>query len=223
MINIFFSLFSRFRNVALNDTVIGTMKFFKQSFSFFDLYLIIFTAFALISSPAAHAQMTCLSDAELSSVHAAGFSSFSIINGLARADLNINISTYTEIDSLKMGHWNIGSGLGWDEDWTDVVLGEDRADPTKDLKLRGIFIETQFTNIDNPATRTLDYVRIGTPNIDGKISATFNSFTGDVGGATYARSNLGATSITAQNNRVFYIELSRTQGFRFYWEDATMP
>jgi hypothetical protein len=200
------------------------MKFFKQSFSLFarSSFLIVFTALLFISSPVAYAQMTCLSDAELSSVYAAGFSSFSITNGLARADLNINISTYTEIDSLKMGYWNNGS-LGWDEDWTDVILGGSSSDPTQDLLLTGIYFEAKFTNIDNPSTRTLDYVRIGTSDIDGIISATFNSFTGEVAGTTYNRSNLGATSITAQNNKEFYIELSRTQGFRFYWEDATIP
>ncbi|MBN2179735.1 MAG: hypothetical protein JW743_09950 [Deltaproteobacteria bacterium] len=167
--------------------------------------------------------MTCLSDAELSTVYAAGFSSFTITNGIARADLNINISTYTEIDSMKLGYWNNGGGMGWDQDWTNVILGGSASDPTQDLLLTGIYIEAKFTNIDNPATRTLDYVRFGTPDINGKVSATFNSFTGDVGGTTYTRQNLGATSITAQNNKEFYIELSRTGGFSFYWEDATIP
>lgn len=180
----------------------------------------------LLSLPcgAVNAQMLSVGDAELSSVYASGFSSFSVTNGTARADLNVNISTYTEIDSLKLGYHSIGHGSdGWDEDWTNVILGGNATDPKQDLLLTGLYIEAKFTNIDNPSTRTLDYVRIGTPDIDGRISATFNSFTGEVAGTPYDRSNLGTTSITAQNNREFYIELSRTQGFSFYWEDATIP
>lgn len=174
----------------------------------------------------AFAQMLQLCDEDLSSVHASGFSNFSVTNGIATALLNINGSTYTEIDSMKLGYYNRGSN-GWDEDWTNVDIGTSSTDVT----FTGFYMEAKFTNIDNPATRTLDYVRIGTPELKGDVTAEFNSFTGDVGGSSYVRTDFtvlgGATpTSTITNNGApnggFFLELDRTTGFRMVFNNSTI-
>ena len=100
--------------------------------------------------------MELLSDDYLDSVYAFGyypsFSSFSVTNGITRIELNINMATYTEIDSLKMGYYDgHGKGLGWDQDWTNVDLGT----ASTPLTCEGVYIEAKFTNIASAANRRL--------------------------------------------------------------------
>lgn len=186
-----------------------------------DVISVVITVFALLIilfSMPDHlcAQMVQLDDEELSSIQAAGFSNFSVTNGIATAALNISGATYTEIDSMKLGYYNRSGSNGWDEDWTNVDIGTSSANVTFD----GLFIEAKFTNIDDPATRTLDYVRFGTDELNGDITAELNSFTGDVGGVSYVRSNLGTSTISS--NGKFYVELDKTTGFRIVFNSATV-
>ena len=85
---------------------------------------------------ASSAGMAVLADRELSDVVACGFSCFTLVDGVARADLGIKVSTYTEIDSLKLGHYHDGTATGWDEDWTNVQIGT----PSQDLLTFGLYI-----------------------------------------------------------------------------------
>jgi hypothetical protein len=160
------------------------------------------------------AGMNELSEGELSSVYAAGFSKFDLntSTGLARIDLNtMTISTYTTIDTLKMGYY----GGGWDQSWSGPVsLGSG----TSDLVFNGLYIEAKFSNVTNSSTRTLDYLRIGTPELTGTVSANFSSFSGEVGGASYTRQNLGARTITSTGaDKGFYLSLDSAGGFRFHF------
>lgn len=170
-----------------------------------------------------HAQMRQMSDNELSSVYATGFSSFTLTDGLARAYFNINTSIYADIDSLKMGYYDNGNGKGWDEDWTNVSLGSS----SQDLVCKGIYIEAKFTNITDPATRTLDYIKVGTPDMTGPITADFNSFSGHIENPTDGvlvdghRLNLGTKTITSTDSE-FYVELNRTTGYWVYFNNATI-
>jgi len=165
--------------------------------------------------------MVQMSDNELSDVTAAGFSSFTWNNNVATAYLNIQTSTFTEIQSLKMGYYN----NGWDEDWTNVSLGSS----TQDLVCKGFNIQASFSNLTDPATRTLDSLTVGTPSMTGPITATFNSFTGQInnGGTVVldaVRQNLGTATINSTNSQ-FYIQLSAGgthPGWYFYWSNATI-
>ncbi len=48
-----------------------------------------------------------LSDGQMAAVYATGFSTFSLTGDTARVDFNnITLSTWTEIDSMKMGYYN---------------------------------------------------------------------------------------------------------------------
>jgi len=202
------------------------------------LRLLVVVSIVIVASGHLQAQMTRLNDSELSAVYAgfSGFSSFDITGGLARADFNINVSTFTEMDSLKLGYYSDGTttdygyganGEGWDNDWTDVSFGSS----SQDLVCNGLYIEAKFTNISDPQTRSLDYVRIGTPDMTGDISATFTSFSGyiDDGDGTpehndVYRLNLGAKTITATNSH-FYISLENNAtytGYRVYFDNATV-
>ena len=143
------------------------------------LSVLAFIFICVWASPA-HAWMWEVSDEVLSEVTGEGFSEFTLdpTTGIARAFFNVNAATYTEVASLKMGYYaDPVSGLtGWDQDWTTVSLGS----PTEDLVIKGIYLEAGFSNITDPATRQLNYISIGTPDLTGAITADFNSFSGKI-------------------------------------------
>jgi len=184
--------------------------------------------------------MVQMNDNELSNVTAAGFSSFTLQDGVTRAYLDIQSSTFTEIQSLKLGYYDCigdGTGFGWDQDWTNVSLGS----ATQDLQCNGLYIQANFTNIANSATRVLNSLTVGTPSMTGPISANFNSFSGliETGGSPGTentqgtagtvvfqgyRANLGQSTITSTNSE-FYMQLSVSgpqKGWYFYWNNATL-
>jgi len=170
------------------------------------LVLMILCAWAL----PLHAWMWEVGDEELSEVTGEGFSSFTLQDGVARAFFNINVSTYTQIDSLKMGYYN----GGWDQDWTNVSLGS----ASEDLQIKGVYIEASFSNISDPATRQLNYIKVGTPDLTGDISANFNSFSGRItlqDGTDYVngyRQSLGTRTLTGHNSE-FSVKLDRNNGW----------
>lgn len=173
-----------------------------------------------------HAFMSEMSDEELSEITGEGFSSFTLESGIAKAWFNITATTFTEIDSFKLGYYDDGSGFGWDEDWVDVSLGSS----TEDLVCQGLYIEAGFTNISNAATRTLDYLKIGTDSMNGPVSANFISFSGHIENPTDGvlvnahRTNLGIRTIDSTNSE-FYLKLEKTgseAGWWAYWNNATI-
>ena len=145
------------------------------------LFVQLAVAACLLAVPAAGcAAMGVMSDSELDAISAKGFSSFSMVDGVALADFTgLAVSTYTEIDSLKMGYWdrNDGNGTGWDQNWTGVKLGASLADPTGDLTLNGFYVKAVFdpTTIDDPANRRLTRVSMGSSDVSGDLSANFAS------------------------------------------------
>ena len=169
-----------------------------------------------------HAWMWEVGDEELSEVTGEGFSSFTLEQDVARAFFNVNVSTYTQIDSLKMGYYDDGVTTGWDQDWTNVSLGS----ATENLEIRGVFMEAKFQNLTDPATRKLQYVKIGTPDMKGPISANFNSFSGRItdSGTVLVdgrRLNLGARTIYS-NNGDFSLTMDRDAGWSAEWGNATI-
>ena len=173
------------------------------------LSIIAIVVLCMWSSPV-HAWMWEVGDEELSEVTGEGFSSFTLQDGVARAFFNINVSTYTQIDSLKMGYYN----GGWDQDWTNVSLGS----ASEDLQIKGVYIEASFSNISDPATRQLNYIKVGTPDLTGDISANFNSFSGRItlqDGTDYVngyRQSLGTRTLTGHNSE-FSVKLDRNNGW----------
>ena len=149
-----------------------------------------------------HAAMDSMSDDELEEVTGTGFADFTLNSGIARAAFNIEARTYTEIESLKMGFYDNGLSTGWDQDWISVSLGS----ASTDLVVKGFYIEAAFANISDPATRTLQSIKVGTPDMTGPITATFNSFSGsitDTANVTLvqgSRMNLGTATITSTNS-----------------------
>jgi hypothetical protein len=143
-----------------------------------------------------------MSDAELSEVTGAGYSEFTLEDGVALARLDIRATTYTEIDSMKLAHYDNGTGLDWDENWTDVKLGSE----SQDLDMRGLFIRCEFENVCDAATRQLKSVKIGFEDVSGTIEGVFNSFSGDLeisGTSTaYHRSYLGNRTFQLTNSEL---------------------
>ena len=187
----------------------------------------ILLAGAAIMPPSLCAGMHELSDGELSSVHGAGFSTFTLstdTNGNSLVALNfsgVTLSTWTEIQSMKMGYYLKGT-TAWDNDWTTVSLGTSATD----LVAQGLYIKAGFSgDMTNPATRQLEYVQIGTTSLTGDVSANFNSFSGtlDNGVTNISRTNLGAATITSSGGG-FYLSLQRSgsqMGYTFNWSSAT--
>jgi len=177
--------------------------------------------------------MVQMTDEELSETVAAGFSQFTINDGVVRAQFNIAAQTFTEIESLKMGYYDDGLGLpnslDWDQNWLGVSLGSS----TTPLFCDGLFIEARFTNISDPATRTLETLRVGTPSMTGPITADFVSFSGRIASGGVAaveghRLNLGTRTITSTDSE-FYMQLStvavepgQSPGWWFSWDNATI-
>ena len=164
----------------------------KNSAIFWKVFLIV-SALIMLFPAASFAKMAVLADKELAGIVAYGFSSFTLVDGVARADIDINAWTYTEIDSLKLGYYDDGTTTGWDEDWTDVRIGSD----TEDLAVSDLYIEAVFENIDDPGTRSLKSVKFGTADMTGSITGAFNSFSGDIAAGSPVSGHRLAPSFTS--------------------------
>ena len=150
------------------------------------------TALVLMMASVCCAGMQVMTDGELSGVVGQGFSSFTMADGVARADFGgISASTFTEIDSLKMGYWDKGNGggVGWDQNWSQVKLGT----PSSDLTFNGFFFQAVFdqSSINDPANRKLLSVTMGSKDVTGQVTANFQSLSATVGGVDLVRANQG--------------------------------
>lgn len=185
--------------------------------------VILFTIFFLLVTADVHAWMHEVSDEELSEITGEGFSSFTLEDGVARVYLNIETSTFTEVDSLKMGYYDNGVTTGWDQNWENVSLGS----ASEDLVCKGIYIEAGFTNIADPSSRQLNYLKVGTPDMTGPISADFVSFSGHIENPTDgvlvdgSRINLGSRTIYSTNSG-FSVMIDESSGWVFFWDNATI-
>lgn len=178
-----------------------------------------------IAPPSLCAGMNELSDGEMAAIYAKGFSSFTLDGNTVNINFTgVTLSTWTEIQSMKMGYYLKGGTTAWDNDWTTVSLGTS----STDLVAQGLYIKVGFSgDITNPATRQMEYVQIGTTSLTGPISANFNSFSGtlDNGVTNFSRTNLGAATITSTGGG-FNLTLSRNgvgnqMGYSFNWVGAT--
>ncbi|PKN52947.1 MAG: hypothetical protein CVU55_06930 [Deltaproteobacteria bacterium HGW-Deltaproteobacteria-13] len=145
-----------------------------------------------------------MSDAELSNIE--GQSLFTITQygssygtgsaNVIRMDLGIDMEIMAHADSLKMGYYTnqavgfaSGGDTGWDNDLTKVTLGG-ITHTTTPLKLSGLFLELGFGDNGTTSTyvtsntRKLNYIDVGSRNVNGQLSASLNTVTGlfmDVG------------------------------------------
>ena len=176
----------------------------------FPLFAIACAAVCVLLPPPAGADMTRMTEEELSAVTGHGFSSFTLTqdNGvdIARMDLNMRAETFTEIDSMKLGYY----GGGWDENWLGLSMGSSE----NDLILGGFYFEAQFVDIDDPSNRQLKEVTIGWRSVTGTITAEFNSFTGTIQGTEHVRQDLGPTTVQLHDEG-FSMTLDVAQGISF--------
>jgi hypothetical protein len=200
---------------------------------------LIFLAGAATLTPSlCGAGMHELSDPDMAAVYAQGFSTFSLNGDIVKLDFSgVTLSTWTEIGEMAMGYWNNGTSTAWDNDWKGVNLGSASLDGSKDLKAVGLYIEAGFSgNMSDAKNRQLEYVRIGTTNLTGDISANFVSFSGTidagikVNGVALGSAFTGTRDTTTLTNPStitaaadgFYLALDRTgssnqMGFSFHW------
>ena len=197
-------------------------KAVSRKISIFLTGFILLAWVAIVTPSLSVAGMHELSDRDMAAVYGSGFSTFSLTGNIVKIDFSgVTLSTYTTIDSMKMGYYN-KSGLAWDNDWTNVKLGT----AGTDLVAKGLYIEAEFSNITDLANRKLEYFRIGTPNLTGTVTADFNRFSGTIGSKTYTRDTFGTATITATPGSGFNLTLSRNgvgnqMGYSFNWVGAT--
>jgi len=133
------------------------------------IIILILLIFGLLG--VANADMQKMSDDELSNCRAVGFSEFTLQNQIATAEFNIHTDTYTEIDSMKMGYWNNGNSMGWDQNWESVDMGSS----INDLNMNNFIMQAEFENLNNSDPKELKSLRIGYKDVTGEISADFQS------------------------------------------------
>jgi hypothetical protein len=149
-------------------------------------------------------EMAVMTDAELAEVTGAGYSEFSLEDGVALARFDIRAKTYTEIESMKLAYYDNGTGDGWDQNWNGVVLGSD----SEDLDMRYFYIRCEFENVCIAETRELKSVEIGFEDVNGTMEATFDSFSGDLeisgSSSAYHRSYLGNRKFQLTNSELSF-------------------
>jgi hypothetical protein len=209
------------------------------------MYMICAVAIFIILFPVTGlCQLKALDDAELSEIYAEGFSSFAINplpngNDEAVAWFNINTYQFTEIDSLKLGYHDQYDykdptpGFAWDEDWTNVTIGSDYTDPSKDFHTEGVYFKAEFSDINDPSIRELKSITFGADYVQGEITADFNSFSGTIDDSNNNTPeynghalNLGTKTITADPTKSgtgseFSISLSIDGYDKGYWVTFT--
>ena len=171
-------------------------------------------AFGTLAPPAVSADLVALSDDQMAQVTGTGFSKFVIDGNTVRADFNIQAQTYTEIGSLKMGYWDNGTGIGWDQNWTEVQMGS----ATQDMSLSGFFIQATFDNLADTVNRKLTSVYFGFSQVSGDLKANFASLSkiGVNGAADDRRANLGVQTFSF-NNSEFAFSLQLEGDYRGIW------
>jgi hypothetical protein len=217
----------------------------SKKISIFITGFILLAWLTLVPSSLCTAGMHELSDPEMASVIGSGFSTFSMDSstGVVKLDFTgVTLSTWTEIASMKMGYYTkdipnpsppplLISSTAWDNDWESVSLGSSGTP----LVAAGLYIEAGFSNITDAANRQLNYLRIGTTNLTGDISAAFNSFSGTIDAGinvngtplgtaftgTRDTTTLTTSTITAAGDG-FYLALDRNgvsnqMGYSFHW------
>lgn len=124
----------------------------------------------LLSGPAAGMQP--LAEQEMDAVTAGGFSSFAWMGDTARAEFDIQVRTYAEIDSFRAHnqYYGLRPGKGsWDQSWNGVSLGNEQTD----LELRDFVFEARFANPGDAENRQLLGLKVGFENVTGRISGEF--------------------------------------------------
>lgn len=138
------------------------------------LMVFIFFCFLIVPS-SSQAELKSLSDTELKSTTAqAGFTDFSVSNSTARLFLDIHIDTYATIESFSSGWYNNGNGVGWDQKWNQVHVGNSVDDS---LTADGFVLLADFDEI-SAARPVLNRIVIGSNRLQGSLTADMSSFSG---------------------------------------------
>lgn len=210
-----------YRRLRFEQGVVDKMSG-RKKFGIVGRLSLIVSALIVFIPAVLSAEMAVLADKELAGIVACGFSSFTLVGGVARAEFDIDVATYTEIDSLKLGYYDDGVTTGWDEDWTDVKLGSN----STPLRVSGLYLEAAFENIADPAARSLKGIKLGTADMDGSMTATFNSFSGDIAAGSPIDGHRLAPSFTSISftNTGCYVSLNvdgAHKGYWIHWDEAT--
>lgn len=94
-------------------------------------------------------------------------------SNVVRISLGIDMEMNAHIRSFKLGYYD----GGWDQDTTNYFWGG-LDHTTSPLKWQGLFVDFGFDNISNNATRTLNYIEIGTMSASGMVRGTINTING---------------------------------------------
>lgn len=120
-------------------------------------------------------------------------------SNIIRLELGLVNKMNAHMRSFKMGYWNNGV-TGWDQDTTNYFWGgfDHSSSP---MTWNGIYIDIGFDNFGDNATRTMNYIEIGTMNAQGRITGSLNTI-----------NSMVSTNGTGQNDGVLLRQTG--SGFR---------
>ncbi|MBI9092711.1 MAG: hypothetical protein JEZ12_26130 [Desulfobacterium sp.] len=181
--------------------------------------IVVFLSFFLFfTTPAVSiAKLEMMKDMEMARVTGQGTTNLVIEENTVRLFLDVHTETYGEIDSVKAGYYEKTIGettrYGWDTNWTGVTLGESYDAP---LVMDGLIVRVEFDDI-GAQNKRLTGITIGTNNMVGQISGSFNSTTGAINPNVLTPAQTGDPTVMNRNetltgplniNGGFFVELN---------------
>lgn len=137
----------------------------------------------------ASAEMTELSDSELSGYYSQGFSFQIVGESTIRLNVDAMIETIMGTDGLRLGgdgpvpyppSGSISADDKWDQHWHNFRLGDHTSwrDTDRSFEIGGLWVEAEFDNLDNPTA--LYRLEIGTDHFRGPLYGDFVTLSGYV-------------------------------------------
>jgi hypothetical protein len=98
-----------------------------------------------------------------------------------RLSLAVDLEVHGQIDSGKLGYY----GGGWDLEQNYQWLGDrpvsgygNTGEGDQPLRMYGLYMDFGFDNLANDATRTLNYIEVGSMDVFGNITQAINTING---------------------------------------------
>ncbi|MGB5217629.1 MAG: hypothetical protein WBN66_04970 [Smithella sp.] len=126
-----------------------------------------------------------------------------------RISLDMEVQAHGFVEAQRQGYrygWQGATAVaewGWDIDFPNFWAGDRSADGTgRPLVLNGIFLDFGFDNIGVNATRTLNYIEVGSLNASGNVTQTIEKVNGMFAQGGTGTNNGVALRQTASGTRV---------------------
>jgi hypothetical protein len=152
-----------------------------------------------------------------------------------RISLDMEVQAHGFVESQRQGYrygWQgAGSGdeWGWDIDFPNFWAGDRSSTGTgRPIVLNGIILDVGFDNIGNNATRTLNYIEVGSLHVTGNVTQTIEKVNGlfaqggtGTNNGVALRQTASGTRVLNFNNDVFTFVFANKYAYKTY--DGAQP